>query len=255
MFLFRAIISLMWNKNEINAHAAAALALDEIVRGAFAYIAATSKVTEYDVQQYIIARYRALHMRIDKDPPIVGFGAHSAIPHYFPKKKGSAILRPNTLVLIDVWSRFNKGHSPFADSTWVGFYGSKIPAEVKKVYCTVMSARDAAVEHIKKELKRGRLPTGMAVDQAATDVIVRAGYKKYMLHRTGHCIGFESPHGNSWNVNQKNPHPLSANVGYTIEPGIYLKGKFGVRNEIDFYIDANRKLHVTTPVQRELVRM
>jgi Xaa-Pro aminopeptidase len=245
----------MWNKKEINAHAAAATALDAIVRGAFAYIAKTRKAAEYDVQQYILGEYRRLHMRVDKDPPIVGFGAHSAIPHYFPEKKGSARLTPNTLVLIDVWSRFNKGHSPFADSTWVGFYGSTIPAEVKRVYRTVIAARDAAVDYVSKELKRGRLPTGMAVDQAAMDIIERAGYKKYILHRTGHCIGFESPHGNSWNVNQKNPHPLSADVGYTIEPGVYLKGKFGVRSEIDFYIDANRKLHITTPVQREMVRI
>lgn len=246
----------MWSKEELAAHAAAAKALDEIKDGAFAFIAAHApRVNEWQVQQYIIAEYRARHMRVDKFPPIVGFGPHAAIPHYFPPRRGSSVLKKGTVVLIDVWSRFNKGHAPFADSTWMGFYGPRVPAEVRRVYDTVIAARDAAVAYAARELKRGRLPTGAAVDQAATGVILRAGYGKRILHRTGHCIGFESPHGNSWNVNQKNPHPLSVNVGYTIEPGIYIKGKFGVRSEIDFYIDRALKLHVTTPVQRKLVEI
>jgi Xaa-Pro dipeptidase len=245
----------MWNKQELTAHIAAARALDAIKNGAFALISNTPRVTEYDVQQYILAEYRARHMRAGGDPPIVGFGPHSAVPHYFPPRKGSSVIKPNTLVLIDVWSRFTGGHSPFADSTWVGFYGTKIPSDVRKVYDTVIAARDASVEYIARELRRGRMPIGKVVDQTACDIIERAGFAKYILHRTGHCIGFESPHGNTWNVNQKNPHPLVRDLGYTIEPGIYLKGKFGVRSEIDFYIDKDMKLRITTPVQRELIKI
>ncbi|MEK6887140.1 MAG: M24 family metallopeptidase, partial [Nanoarchaeota archaeon] len=54
-------------------------------------------------------------------------------------------------------------------------------------------------------------------------------------------------------VNRKNKTPLKINMLYTIEPGIYFKNKYGIRSEIDFYINNKRKVIITTKVQKKLI--
>ena len=243
-----------WAPETISLHKQAADLLAQVKDESFALIHDSPGIGELAVQGFIEKRFQDLGLVSSLGPPIVGFGAGSAIPHYFPTRSSNCRLEPGTVVLIDIWARLNKPRAPFADITWVGYCGS-IPDKVQKVADTVFSARDAALAKVRARRAEGVMPTGAEVDLAARAVVVQAGYENNILHRTGHSIGFHSPHGLFKNVNTSNPDPLVPELGYTIEPGIYLPGEFGIRSEIDFYIAKDRQLVVTTPVQKELVRL
>ena len=87
-------------------------------------------------------------------------------------------------------------------------------------------------------------------------MIEKAGYGPYFTHRTGHNIGQEV-HGNGAhidNLETREDRLLMRRTCFSIEPGIYLTGEFGVRSEIDVYIDAAGTVHVTGgELQREIV--
>jgi Xaa-Pro dipeptidase len=106
---------------------------------------------------------------------------------------------------------------------------------------------------IEKDLKAGLLPIGKNIDQAARSLIDRSGYKGKFLHTLGHSLGIKNDHGPYRLIAARNPEPLKINTGYTIEPGIYLAGRFGVRTEIDFYLDERLKVVVTTPKQDSIL--
>src|SRR3989344_8179338 len=103
-----------WTKIEIENHIKAANLLELIKNKTFKYLSQNPHTTEYELQQFILAEFRKNNLKIDKDPPIVAFGASGAEPHYYPKQK-SRRLKLNTLVLIDTWSRLTKRNAPFAD--------------------------------------------------------------------------------------------------------------------------------------------
>lgn len=101
-----------------------------------------------------------------------------------------------------------------------------------------------------------RLP-GWKVDQAARDVITQAGFGDAFVHRTGHSIGQET-HGNGANIDNLETHEerlLLPRTCFSIEPGIYLP-EFGVRSEVNVFLDDALQAHVTGgELQREVVRI
>lgn len=243
----------MWGKNQIEIHQETALLLDKITREAFDFIKRNQNIFEYEVANFILKRFKEENLEINPKEPIVGFRKNSAIPHYFPKEKTSQKIEKNSLVLIDIWARKKINHAPYADITWVGFTGKKVPKKIQKVFDTVILARDSALSFIQRELKQKRIPTGIEVNEKANEVIVKAGFKAYILHSTGHALGFTNPHGNPPHISRKSRSKLKINVGYTIEPGIYIPNAFGIRSEMNFFIDRKFKLHVTTPLQKKMV--
>jgi len=241
-----------WTKQEINDHITACKILDRIKDSAFNYISKNPGISEYEVQRFILNEYKKNNLKSTLSP-IVAFNASSASPHYFPKKK-SLKLENDMLILIDIWARSNGVKKPFSDITWMGYKG-KMSDEMIKVSDIVFLARDRCVEHLRKKLSEKNIPTGYELDAIARKVIADHGYGKNFIHGTGHSIGFVSPHGTYGRIRKSNKQKLLLNMGYTIEPGIYLKGKFGVRSEIDFYITSDYKLVITTPVQKRLIRI
>ena len=185
---------------------------------------------------------------------MIAFNESSSSPHYFPKKESKNISR-DTLIMIDIWARLRQKNAPFSDITWMAYYGNEIPEEIAKVWNIVKDARDFGVKFIVEELKQGRFPTGKEIDDIARKIISEAGYKENILHNTGHSIGLNSPHGTELGITQKNNNSIVKNLAYTIEPGVYIKNKFGVRSEICFYINDEDKLVITTPVQKELIKI
>jgi len=245
---------MVWGKEEIKNHTKAAGFLNQIKKETFDYIKESNKITEYSVQQFILGKFKKLGLKTDKDPPIVGFNDNSSILHYFPKKN-SKELKPGSVILIDIWARLNRKNSPFADITWMAYHGKKIPKDFLRAFSVVIKSRDVGINFIKDKLKLGRIPTGKEVDDVVVGVIINKGYEKNILHRTGHSLGTTSPHGIFGRISYKNKKPLFKNLGYTIEPGVYLKNKFGVRSEIDFFIGKDMKLVITTDVQKKLVKV
>ena len=141
----------------------------------------------------------------------------------------------------------------FADITWTAFVGDEAPERHQRVFDTVNGARDLAVGEIEAAFREGRTLQGWELDRAARDFIEAAGFGGYFNHRLGHSLGREV-HGNAVNLDSletRDTRELVPGIAVTIEPGIYLPD-FGVRSEIDVYIDELGP-RVTTPVQSEVV--
>lgn len=246
----------MWTEEQIKLHMQAAKNLIEIKDLTFQYIKENKNISEYEVQQFILGKIKEFRMEIDKDPPIVAFDEDSATPEFYPKK-ASKKLKQDTFILIDLWAKLNKKDAPFADITWVAYYGKKVPDEIKRVFNIAIKARKNTLDYIKGYLKNNKSPPiGKDADNACARIISDEGYGSNILHYTGHSLGVFDDHGPEPNcLRKESTTALSINLGYTIEPGIYLKDKFGIRSEIDFYISKDNELIVTTDTQKEIIKI
>lgn len=243
-----------WNKIKIDNHIRAAKLLEKIKNEVFEYIGNRKKVSEFEIQQFIIAQYKKYGLKTDNPPtPIVAFGKNTSFVHYFPSRN-SSILKPETLIMIDIWARLKKANSPFADITWMGYYGKNIPVEVVKIFNVVMDAREEVIKFITNELKKEKLIKNREVDKVARDIIKKKGFENNFLHTTGHSLGFISPHGGK-RLGPKSCDKVIKGIGYTIEPGVYIKDKFGVRSEINFYISEENKIIITTGKQKSIFKI
>jgi Xaa-Pro dipeptidase len=238
-----------WGDEQLAMHDEAARGLYESVKSAFEEIGrrikAGTPTTEFDIQQYILNCFTDRGM-FSKDPPIVAVNGNSAMPHYGPTVEQHSPINKGDFVLIDLWAKLDRPNSVYADITWTSFVGEQVPDEVTKVFNVVRDGRDAATEYVKEAFAAGRTIYGWQVDDVCRKVIQEAGYGEYFIHRTGHNIHTEV-HGNGANIDNletKDDRVLIPRTCFSIEPGIYLEGKFGVRSEIDVYV-GEREARVT----------
>jgi Xaa-Pro aminopeptidase len=134
----------------------------------------------------------------------------------------------------------------YSDLTWTCFVGNEVPKKYVDIFQVVAQARDAAIARVQEAFRNQQPLQGWQVDQAARAVIDRAGYGQYFCHRTGHSIGQET-HGNGANMDDLETHEerrVLPRTCFSIEPGIYLP-EFGVRSEVNVFVDAKEKVHVT----------
>jgi Xaa-Pro dipeptidase len=254
--LFEAV----WTKEQYDSHVKAADNIHNIIQEAFAEVAkrirANAPVTEYDIQQFMVQRFEDENMTCNDDHPIVSVNQNAASPHYQPSASRHSPIKRGDFLLLDVWAKQNTPGAVYADQTWTGFVGETPTDEHVKVFTIVRDARDAAIEFVRENVKAGREIKGAEVDDVSRGVIERAGYGEYFTHRTGHSIG-EEVHGNGAhidNLETRDSRKIISRTCFSIEPGIYLPGNFGVRSEIDLYVGDDGEIEVTgQPIQRELV--
>jgi Xaa-Pro dipeptidase len=157
-------------------------------------------------------------------------------------------------VLIDLWAR--EPGAVYGDITWVGYVGDSVPARYTEVFNVVRDARDAAYDRVHAAFARGERVTGADLDDAARAVVAAAGYAEYFVHRTGHSITTEL-HGAGANLDNFETHDtrtILAATSFSIEPGIYLPGEFGIRSELDVVISASGEVMATSePRQQEVI--
>jgi Xaa-Pro aminopeptidase len=130
--------------------------------------------------------------------------------------------------------------------TRVAFAGQEVPARHKEIFAIVAAARDAAIAKVKSAFAAKQLLKGWEVDNACRAVIDKAGYGDYFVHRTGHSIGQEV-HGNGANMDgleTREERRVMPRTCFSVEPGIYLP-EFGVRSEVDVFVDKDGNVHVT----------
>jgi len=181
----------------------------------------------------------------------VSAGPHTGNPHYLPTATDARPIRANELVLLDLWGKKPRG--VFADITWMGYTGPRVPDRFALAFAAVRGARDAAVELVEHAARSGRELRGWEVDRAASAVLRKAGYGANILHRTGHSLG-ESVHGNGVNMDDYETHDdrrVLRGTGFTIEPGVYFDD-FGVRTEINMIVTGSDAV-VTGPLQTEIL--
>jgi Xaa-Pro aminopeptidase len=247
-----------WNDEQLAMHEEAARGLYASVKEAFEEIGrritAGTPTNEYEIQQYILERFATRGM-VSKDPPIVAVNGNSAMPHYEPTHDRHSPIQKGDFVLIDLWAKLERANSVYADITWTSFVGERVPDEVTKVFNIVRDARDAATDYVKDAFSAGRTIYGWQVDDVCRAVIQEAGYGDYFIHRTGHSIHTEV-HGNGANIDNletKDNRVLIPRTCFSIEPGIYLEGRFGVRSEIDVYVGESEARVTGGDPQREVV--
>lgn len=168
--------------------------------------------------------------------PIVGFGPNSALPHY---STGDRPLKPGDAILIDYGARY-KGY--VSDITRVFVFG-EASKEFEKVHKTVCQANAAGVLAVRPGGACGE------VDRATRKVIEEAGFGEFLRHRTGHGIGLdvhEEPY-----IRLDNEEAMRPGMVFTIEPGLYFPGKYGVRIEDNVHVTQSG-CEVLTSFPREL---
>jgi len=251
------IFEAVWTDAQLESHRYAAVALRRIVDEAFAHVGEMvgggRVLTEYGLQQFILGRIRDAGMTTSS-APIAAVSAHSADPHYGPSPSGSADIRRDDLVLIDLWAKRARAGSVYADITWTAFAGRTVPDKHRAVFNLVKKGRDAALNFVRAQLAAGVRPFGWEVDNACRRVIEAGGYGPQFLHRTGHSIG-EEVHGNGANIDgleTQDTRRLIPRTCFSIEPGIYLPGEFGIRSELDVYLSESNALVFGLPLQEEL---
>lgn len=209
--------------------------------------------SECEVQDAIMAHF-ARHGCTTDHGPIVGVGPHSGDPHFAPDPKNDTPIRQGDFVLVDLWAKRDQPRSVYSDLTRVGFVGTEVPQSYAEVFAIVARARDAAISRVREAFAQKSPIQGWQVDDAARGVITSAGYGEAFVHRTGHSIGQET-HGNGANMDNLETHDerlILPRTCFSIEPGIYLPG-FGVRSEVNVFVDGASQVHVTGGLQREVM--
>ncbi len=147
---------------------------------------------------------------------IVACGKNAAKPH---AETSNAKLKPNQPIVIDFGARYKGYCSDLTRTIWLG----KMPERFKRLYGICLDAQLAAIAAVRAGIEVAE------VDKQARDIIESAGYGKYFNHSVGHGIGLEVHEGPV--LSQRIKQKLEAGMVITVEPGIYIPGKGGIRIE------------------------
>jgi Xaa-Pro dipeptidase len=252
------IFEAVWSDQQLDTHLYAAKHMreivDEIVREVRRRVLDNVSATEVEIQEFILKEYERRDLTAGH-PPIVAINAHSADPHYAPSLDDNLPMRKGDFLLVDMWSKRRTAHAVYDDITWTFFIGDSVPAEHQKIFEVVRNGRDAAIKAAQERYRAGETLYGWQIDEEARKSITQAGYGQYFIHRTGHSI-HEEVHGNGANIDNletQDNRRLMARTCFSIEPGVYLKGTFGVRSEVDMYLSDSEAVVTGLPIQTEVI--
>lgn len=245
-----------WTGEHLASHLRAAEAIARVAREAFEIVGARARegrpLAEHDVVAWILERFAREGLSTDHGPSVCA-GANSANPHYEASADRPRPIVQGDVLLIDLWARESGG--VYADQTWMATLGSPSVRAVE-VWSAVRDARDAAIDLVRGAFEQGQVLRGADVDDAARAVIVARGFGNWFIHRTGHSIDPRSLHGSGPhldNLETREERRLVTGVAFSIEPGVYLPGEFGMRSEINAVIRDDRVLITPSDYQRELI--
>ncbi|KAB2908697.1 MAG: aminopeptidase P family protein [Ignavibacteriales bacterium] len=240
----------VWSREQYEDNIPVAHALTDIVDICWKFI--KDKINneggtnEYEVQKLIMHEIERRGFVTDHEV-IVGVNGNGANPHYSPTPEVWDLIKKDDFVLLDLWAKPNKENGVWADITWTGFVGTEVPERYVKIFNIVRDAREAAFNLVSERFANGEELRGWEVDAAARKVIEDAGYGEYFVHRTGHSITTDlhgtGPHNDNYET--KDMRLILPGTSFSIEPGIYLTGDFGVRSEIDVYIHPDGRVEQT----------
>ncbi|MFH1017552.1 MAG: M24 family metallopeptidase [Pseudomonadota bacterium] len=246
-----------WSDEQLQTHIRAAKVLRTIVDETFRHVAQEirkgSKLTEYDVQEFIWNRFSSNHL-VSDSRPIAAVGPNSGNPHYGPTKEIHLPVRKGDFLLLDIWAKEGTEKAVYADITWTGVVDETVPDKYEQIFQIVRGARDASLRLVEESVRAGRKLIGADVDDAARNHISKSGYGEYFIHRTGHNIGADV-HGNGAhmdNYETREERKVIPHTCFSIEPGIYMK-EFGVRTEIDVYVGETDVMVYGQPIQTTVI--
>jgi Xaa-Pro dipeptidase len=259
--VFEAVLT----EAQIATHFEAQRRLDAVLAAGWKYIGDSvrthSPVTEFDVVQFLLAEMAKAGLWTDHGPNCSA-GPNSADSHYEPTAETASTLRTGDFILIDIWAKLASATNPkdpnptavWYDITWTGVLNRDPTPREQLIFNTVRDARDAAIEAVQRAYTQGRPIAGWQADDAARAVIRDTGFGDFFTHRTGHNIEV-SLHGNGAHLDNLETHDerlLLPNTCFSVEPGIYFPGEFGIRSEVNMITLPGNAI-VTGPLQRELL--
>lgn len=247
-----------WNAQHIASHRRAAAAIAQVAKEAFAVAAGRARegapLAEHELQKWVMDRFAEQKLFCDHGP-IVAVGPNAANPHYGPSSSKPTPIKRGDVLLIDLWAREQDGPGVYADQTWMASLGAPSKRALE-VWSAVRDGRDAAIALLQQRVSAGQPVKGGEVDDAAREVITSRGFGAHFTHRTGHSIDPRDLHGSGPhidNLETREERLLIPGVGFSIEPGVYVKGEIGMRSEVNAYIEGNRAVITPEPYQRELI--
>jgi Xaa-Pro aminopeptidase len=215
---------------------AAAELADEALRGLLE--AGVVHRTERDVAIELELRMRRLGAQAPSFPSIVAAGAQGALPHAEPRARE---IHKDALLTID-WGALHEGYC--SDCTRTYATGERISARAREIYELVRSVQEQALAAVRDG------PSGREVDGVARELIERAGHGEHFGHGLGHGVGMEVHEGPRLS-RLAGEEPLRAGNVVTVEPGVYLPGRLGVRIE-DLVAITKDGQEVLTSLPKEL---
>jgi Xaa-Pro dipeptidase len=243
---------------QLATHYVAQKHIDQILDAAWKEIGTQARnggATEYAIVQFLQEGLSRANL-VWEHGPNVSAGPNSADSHYEPTAAKSRTIRSGDFVLIDIWGRLaNQPDSVWYDITWTGVVNREPTEREQLIFHTVRDARDAAIKAVQDAFAANQPIAGWQADDAARNIIRKAGFGEFFTHRTGHNIGPEL-HGNGAHLDNLETHDerlILPNTCFSVEPGLYFTGEFGVRSEIDMIVRKG-KAEVTGRIQTELVR-
>jgi Xaa-Pro aminopeptidase len=245
----------IWGDAGRTAHYVAVHHLVELRKEALAFIAkrlrSREPVSEYDVQQRLV--HNMTVRGVVGPPPVVAAGANTADPYYVPTAAKTAPIKPGDVIVIGIAGKIDKPDGIYAAQTWVAVADKTIPEAIAKAFETASLARDQALVLITDRSRRHRPVTGAEVDQATRAFMKKAGVASQVMHRTGHSIDNDLQGGGADldDFEVKDTRILTPGTGFTVGPGLYWPGQFGVRTEVSVYLSPTGP-EVTTPAQDDV---
>ncbi len=243
-----------WNAHKWQTHLAAAECVEKTLEEVWQQLREGKQLTEYSLQQLILQRFDEAGFCTNWEP-ICAVGPHSADPHFSPSKERSVPIRPGDFLLIDLGCKKKAEGAVYADFTRVACLAKKPLPRQAEIFAIVRRAQEAAIACVCEAFAKGQEVRGCDADRACRSVIEQAGYGAFFLHRTGHNIDEEvhGPGANLDSLETLDERPLLASTCFSVEPGIYLSGEFGVRLECDLYITPEGEVVVSGKLQDEIL--
>ena len=251
---FEAVLS----EHQIATHFTAQQRLDEVLSAGWNRISEAVRnggTDEFAMVQFLQQAIERAGLFTDHGPN-VSAGPNSADSHYEPTAASSRKLKPGDFLLIDIWAKLPAPDAIWYDITWTGVIGREPTEREQLVFHTVRDARNASIEVIQQAFAAGQPIAGWQADDASRSVITQAGFGPQFTHRTGHSIATDlhGPGAHLDNLETHDERLILPNTCFSVEPGIYFPGEFGVRSEVDMIALPGRAV-VTGPAQTELLRL
>lgn len=252
--LFEAVL----NDDQIATHYAAQKTIDMVLAAGWQEIG--QRVRSGETHEFTMVEWLSEAMRREgivwEHGPNVSSGANSADSHYEPTAASSKPIRKGNFVLIDIWGKLDRPDACYYDITWTGVVDREPTEREQTIFEAVKTARDAAINAVKQAFAAKTPIAGWQADDAARDTIKQAGLADWFTHRTGHNIG-PVLHGNGANLDNLETHDerlILPKTCFSVEPGLYFPGEFGIRSEVNMITQPGRA-EVTGRIQTELVRI
>jgi Xaa-Pro aminopeptidase len=254
------MIAAVWSEEQLQENLAfTAPKLGAIMQETFQEIQSAikknGKANEYAVQQFVMKRFADCGLMTYSEP-IIARDINAASPHYAPTASVNADFGKDIIVLIDMWACPAHGHGTYSDITWMCHTGTAMTDEESQVFNAIIAARDAGIRLFEERFTLRQTVMGCEVDDAVRNVIKEKGYAEYFVHRTGHSITTEThgPGANMDNYETQDTRIVLPMTSCSIEPGIYIPGKVGMRTEIDMvFLKDGKPIVSGLPAQQEMM--